>query len=160
MKGLAIILSLLTLVYLSNSVSLHNDLESKNAAENSVLSLFLPNHPNERLAIENDWSPQAKKNTKTPKIAKKINDQQTKTKKDLRPILIIAGINYRLMGIFNNNQTPFIILENPSKKLLKISQGQEVSKGNVLKNVLADRIAIKSNEKITEFKLFELNKNA
>lgn len=160
MKVLAALLSIATGIYVYSLAALDASLSQGKVNINELERIDNIAQPGELLPIEKDWArKEPPKKIAKPKTQKTTENKESTNKSEL-PTLDIAGVKYRLKGIFTNLEKPFIILQDPKNTLLKVNQGDDISKGNTLLQVFPDRISIKSNNKAIEFKLFEINKNA
>lgn len=69
----------------------------------------------------------------------------------------LDGKEYKLIGTFLVEKKPFIVLKQESK-FIKLFEGDELVAGYKLSTVKANTITFNKENKITEFKLFERNK--
>ncbi len=164
MRGLAIILSVLVLIYLTAGL-FDSDAEVIAAKGLSPVSVFSPLAKNPSLlSIESAWliKPGKRGGSSSNKKSKPLLPAKPPAKpeeKNVR-ILNIAGVDYQLLGIFKRDKRPFVLLKSAKSPVKKVTQGDEVITGVVLSHVSSDRIILTQSGKETIFKLFELTKNS
>lgn len=181
MRAIAVFLSVVTLIYLTYSFIIGqkaNKITEK--ALNSpklVVPAYISDTP---LMVEEIWQQLKAERIKAKQPVDKVDSSSLKNK----DVLTIGKNKYVLYGIFNANKQnksanvkenskkmdvslgqPFILIKSLVKKgnseesiMLKVIQGDEISKGVTLTIVTSNSISFKKNDKLVEFKLFEVTK--
>lgn len=164
MKFLSVVFSIITLLYMSNDLFSSATLSGKEKTYKDIVAFTAPQLYENKLEIEEDWI--EKKIKPVPNklsIDKKnsaLKNKEEKPKDDAYPLLKIGGENYQLLGIFLNDDIPFILLKAKSSLVKKVVEGKEISSGIFLKKILANKITLSHSGEIIEFKLFERNNHA
>ncbi|TMO04188.1 hypothetical protein [Pseudoalteromonas sp. S558] len=152
MKWLAAFFSLITVLMLFNSLPQSNVINSESKNEFSAPSKIMPLKKVPELKAEKDWLAYTKQPEKaevpTPKV-------ELKPKKPPYPTLTIGDKNYQLLGIFKQNQQPFILVKGANTDLVKLKEGDEFSEGITLQKITTSAVIILQGETTIKFKLFE-----
>jgi len=185
MKLVAIFMSAVTLVYLVYSFILEQQfdhiVEKTTSSPTLVTPAYISNTP---LTVERVWQELKAERIKAKQPVEKNKNNSLKNK----DVLTIGENKYVLYGIFNakfnankqhentniknnsenldeHSEQPFILIKNLVKKndsekafMLKVIQGEELSKGVVLSKVSSNSISFKQNNELIEFKLFDAKK--
>lgn len=152
MKWLAAFFSLITVLMLFNSLPQSNVINSEPKNEFTTPSKIMPLKKIPELKAENDWLAY----TKEPKKAEvSIPKVEPKPQKPPYPTLTIGDKNYQLLGIFKQNQQPFILVKGANTDLVKLKEGDAFSKGVTLEKITPSAVLILQGEKTIKFKLFE-----
>ncbi|WP_053910115.1 hypothetical protein [Pseudoalteromonas sp. SW0106-04] len=157
MRWLALLLSVYTFYYLFSSISGYETANSDSADQlPEVKQIELPK-PAPELEAEEQWLAY----TKEPKKADKTNPKakDPKKKEPGYPVLSVDGINYKLLGIFQDASSPFIVLKGPKPKPIKLGVGEKLKPGVYLKNVSSREILLSRGNQTITFNLFERSDN-
>jgi len=166
MNWLSLLFSILTLYWLATDLFTSQSNVDKVKENKSVSAFITPALLEEDIEIEKQWlkaREEREKREAAELAAKQKADAEANKKQPIPPAyptLKIGGIDYRLMGIFKSDSTPFILLKAPENSVVKVKLGEEIGKGIVLEQISANKITLKQESEIIEFKLFERNKNA
>jgi hypothetical protein len=173
MRFVSILLSIVTLMYLGYLFV--NDEKSDRIETYTAKNpkLVIPAYISDtKLEVEKVWQ-QLKADRIKSKQPVKDNIDETPKNKD---VLTLGENQYALYGIFNaskndakehsrNTSKAFILIKALAQKeksaealLLKVMQGDELSKGVTLVSVTSNSISFKQDDELIEFKLFEAKK--
>jgi len=156
MKWLAAILSVLTVLGLFSSPDESDPLSSNTASILEVPKSINPIKEQPQLNAEKQWLAYINE-PKEPEV--KAPEVKEDTKKSAFPTLTIDNVDYQLLGIFKQNQLPFILLKGAATELVKLQEGDELSKGVVLQTIAPDAVIIAKGDETIKFKLFERSDN-
>jgi hypothetical protein len=154
MKLLALFLSLLTLVTLSAGLFDENDniIAVENNDKNINFELPTP-LPLELLPVELKW--QALHNEKEAG-----SEEEENTQAILKNALMVGGKSYELFGIFNVEQSTFVLLKNEANEMIKLTLGEKLPGEFTLIEINNNTIIFDNNSEQVEYKLFEKDNNA
>lgn len=152
MKWLAAFFSLVTLLVLFNSLPQSNVINSESKNEFSAPSKIMLLKKIPELKAEKDWLAYTKEPEKAEEPTPKVEPVPQKSP---YPTLTIGDKNYQLLGIFKQQQQPFILVKGAKTDLVKLKEGDEFSEGITLQKITASAIIILQGEKTIKFKLFE-----
>ncbi len=107
--------------------------------------------PKELLEIEKKWE-----NLKSQKNQMQVVVEEVEVKSGTS--FLIDGVEYELMGIFQQNSKKFIVLKNGESDLLKLSEGDKLSSSSFLMKINLQDIEVRSGEEVLKLKLFERKK--
>lgn len=156
MKWLAAILSVLTVLGLFSSLDENAPPSSNTASILEVPKSINPIKEQPQLTAEKQWLAYINE-PKEPEV--KAPEVQEDSKKSAFPTLTIDNVDYQLLGIFKQNQLPFILLKGAATELVKLQEGDELSKGVVLQTITPDAVIIAKGDETIKFKLFERSDN-
>lgn len=149
MKKLAAIFSVLTLLALS--LGLLVEKSNKKITQRSVdtITFIVPKKlPNELLPLEIKWQGLLQNKDLD-------NNSSVDDKENFKPSLMVGGRNYKLLGIFNNKQLPFVLLKNENNNMLKLTLGDMLPAEFTLIKITNNTIVFVNNNDRVEYKLFE-----
>ena len=181
MKFVTICLSVVTLMYLSYMFVIEDKSSQNTDKTLSQSHLIAPAHISDTpLEVEKVWHQLKADRVKAKQPVEDAVDDALKNK----DVLTVGDNTYALYGIFNvskdtdaikisgkSNDLPskaFILIKALSKKskkdksqkvqMLKVMQGEELSKGITLIAVTSNSISFQSADELIEFKLFDAKK--
>ncbi|WP_286233243.1 hypothetical protein [Thalassotalea sediminis] len=160
MKHIFVLLMLLTLVFMISSLD-SNQLESGRTDGFAIESvIFLqPEYPNKELiGLEKQWIKIQEDADEAKALANSVKNEND-NELDNNQLLTINGIKFLLLGIFFNEETPFILLQSKNKEILKISEGEQIVENIKLKRIESDKVFLTHNDRTTMHKIFERSKN-
>jgi hypothetical protein len=153
MKILALLFSLLTLGTLSLELLNESEQPVKVKSNNDNIELVITKTlPGELLLAENKWQNlirEKEDNDVEPSIANV----------ELNNTLMVGGNNYELLGIFQSENSLFVLLKNENKDMLKLKLGDELLGEFTLTEISSNTIVFVNNNERLEYKLFEQNKH-
>ena len=152
MKWLAAFFSLVTLLVLFNSLPQSNVINSGANNEFSVPSKIMLLKKTPELKAEKDWLAYKKEPEKAEEPTPQVEPMPQKSP---YPTLTIGDKNYQLLGIFKQQQQPFILVKGAKTDLVKLKEGDEFSEGVMLQKITPSAVIILQDEKTIKFKLFE-----
>jgi hypothetical protein len=153
MKLLGMFLSLLTLVTLSLDLFDPNDSASTVKKIDKTITFEIPKKlSKELLATEVKW-----KNLLSDKDDKVPQEDITLA---LQNALVVGDKNYELLGIFNDEQTFFVLLKNELNEMIKLALGEKLPGEFTLIEINNNTIVFDNNTDRVEYKLFENDNNA
>ena len=152
MRILAILISVVTLLYLVLSLNVSVD-EPTNGIKKAATSIaLLPSSlSSNKLPSEVEW--ETKLLNKKELAQKEIETSQKPNR--LKNALKIGDVEYRFVGILSKQDTEFVLMQNSEQELKKFSVGEYVNKHYVLSEIKSDRIIFKSKDDAVEHKLFK-----
>ncbi len=156
MKLIPVALSGVLLVYLGLDFVESNTSSKQNQSQVQQTTYAQPKRVSkETLAVEKKWQDlKAERQQATqPEVAiKPIQKNQQ--------VLTLGDKNYVLYGIFNDPESPFILLKEEGGDMLKLTKGDKLAENATLVTLESNKIAFDKNNQIIEFKLFERKNNA
>ena len=153
MKYLTAILSLITVSILFNSLVVKNAINTDSVKTFNVPKKINPVAESVQLKSEKDWLAYVNEQKKIELPTEKKIELEEKS--SFFPTLKIGDENYQLLGIFKQNKQPFILLKGINTDLVKLQEGDELSKSITLKKITSSAIIILHGEETIKFKLFE-----
>ena len=173
MTKIAGVISFITLILLASEFFESGSQLSKANRDNVSQRLVEPiTIANELLIVEKEWlALQAQADLdKANKLLAKQNKNEVDNNDNT--LLKIGEGQYQLLGIFVNQDNPFILVKEVNKtaakkqqkktspsSVVKVLLGEELSTGIVLTELTSDRIKLQGKDEIFEFKLFERASN-
>lgn len=148
MKYLAVFFSLITVLSLFSSLATNNTINANAEKQFNVPAKINPIAELPQLNAEKDWLAYINE----PEV---VVPKAEPEKKPPFPALTIGDKNYQLLGIFKQNQQPFILVKGADTDLVKLQEGDEFSDGITLQKITPSAIIILHGKKTIEFKLFE-----
>lgn len=151
MKYLAAFFSLITVLSLFGSLNTNNEINISTEKQFNVPNKINPIAEQPQLNAEKDWLAYLSE-PETPKVeTPKVEPE----KKSSFPALTIGDKSYQLLGIFKQQQQPFILVKGVDTDLVKLQEGDELSDSITLQKITPSAIIILHGKKTIKFKLFE-----
>ena len=178
MRIIAVLLSVVMLITLTYLFFIEEKTGQNTEKTSRVTELIIPAYISDTpLEVERVWQQLKADRIKAKQL---VEDKTDKTLKN-KDVLTLGENKYALYGIFNvhkkgaiehdntghggSSGQPFILIKALAKKeksvealMLKVMQGDELSKGVILVAVTSNSISFKQDDELIEFKLFEANK--
>lgn len=156
MKLIPILLSVMLISYLALDFVESSGLSQQNQANNKLIEFVQPQRvTKELLLVEKKWQ-----DLKTQRATSSEPTEDVQTKPNNQQMLTLGEHNYVLYGIFNDPESPFILLKDESENMIKLAKGGKLTESATLVTLQSNMIAFDKNNQIIEFKLFERKNNA
>ena len=156
MKWLAAILSVFTVLSLFRAIEQNDTISASITSMLKVPESINPIENQRELNAEKQWLAYI---NEPKKLEEKAPEIEKETKKPVFPTLTIDNVDYQLLGIFKQNQRPFILLKGSATELVKLQEGDEFSSGVLLQKITPDAVIIAKGDETIKFKLFERSNN-
>ncbi|MDP4985450.1 hypothetical protein [Pseudoalteromonas tunicata] len=156
MKWLAAILSVFTILSLFSAIKQNATIDVSSTSILKVPESITPIKSQPDLNAEKKWLAYINEPKKLEEKAPEIKEE---AKKSIFPTLTIDNVAYQLLGIFKQNQRPFILLKGSATELVKLQEGEELSSGVLLQKITPDAVIIAKGDETIKFKLFERSDN-
>lgn len=154
MRTIACVISFCLLVYLSLDFfdGTGDDINDKSKVDEVVLNIPI-SISKDSLAIEKKWQDALKREN----LVKETEENDAKGK-DYS--LTLGNSNYQLLGIFQEQNSQFVLLKDEKGKLIKLANSNELPGGYTLVEISSNLIAFAVNNERLEYKLFEPKSHA
>ncbi|WP_372767920.1 hypothetical protein [Pseudoalteromonas sp.] len=163
MKTLVSLLSLLTAWYCFTLIPDFEKPSSNTSKDFLALDSYIIPMPKGISKAEKYWvEEKLREEADAAKLKEEVKQQSNSVAESPKPnfpTLLINGIDFRLVGIFRENNNRFVILQNPDNESKRVDVGQSIMPNVELLAVSSNQITLNNNGKRVVFNLFKRNEN-